>query len=192
MGRKSSLTDDQWVEVERRHLVDGVSINALAQEFGVNESSLRRRIKPNKAEPKKAAKSLLALAEMKVEADAKAKHFAEQLGALPFAKQQIVSDLARKLTNTSEHMASAAEISAASSHRLSRMANQQLELVDEVDPMKTRAQLESFAALQKLANISGEMPGRLAALSRGQPPEPPPSQEEVDQELALLLGSGGG
>ncbi|NIE67465.1 GIY-YIG nuclease family protein [Burkholderia sp. Ax-1719] len=43
MGRKSALTPEQWAQIERRHLVDGESLNSLATEFGVNESSLRRR-----------------------------------------------------------------------------------------------------------------------------------------------------
>lgn len=158
MGRKSSLTDAQWIEVERRHLVDGISINALALEFGVNESSIRRRIKPNKAESPKPEKNLRAIAEKMVEADAANKHIAELFGALPQGQQRIVSELARKLSNISEHAASAAEFSAASMHRLSMMANQQLDLVDEVDPLKSLARIKAFALLQGQANVASSIP----------------------------------
>ncbi len=158
MGRKSSLTDDQWIEVERRHLVDGVSLNALAKEFGVNESSLRRRIKPNKAEAPNSAKSLRAIAEKKVLADAASRDIAECIAGLPFAKQQIVFDLARTLSNISQHIGSAAEYSAASAHRLSMLANQQMDQIDEVDPLKSIKNLQIAALLQGQANEAGKIP----------------------------------
>lgn len=161
MGRKSSLSAEQWIEVERRHLVDGVSINALATEFGVNESSIRRRIKPSRAESPTRKNPLHALAEEKVRVDAESKRISEQIAELPYANQLIVSDLARKLTNISEHIGSAAEISAASAHRLSMLANQQLELVDDVNPLKSIVQLQAMALLQKMANSSSEIPMNL-------------------------------
>ena len=158
MGRKSSLTPEQWIEVERRHLVDGDSINALATEFGVNESSIRRRIKPNKAESLSRKNPLHALAEEKVRVDAESKRVSEQIAGLPYANQLIVSDLARKLSNISEHIGSAAEISAASAHRLSILANQQLEAVDDVNPLRSTMQLQAAALLQKMANGASEIP----------------------------------
>lgn len=166
MGRKSSLTAEQWLEVERRHLVDGVSINALAAEFGVNESSIRRRIKPNKAVSPSRKNPLHALAEEKVRLDAQAKRISAQIADLPYANQQIVSDLARKLTSVSEHIGSAAEINAASAHRLARMASQQLEFVDEVDPMATSNFLQSHAALLKLSNLAMEAPLKLLGANK--------------------------
>lgn len=161
MGRKSSLTAEQWIEVERRHLVDGVSINALAAEYGVNESSIRRRLKPGSAAATGRKSPLQALAEEKVRVDAESKRVTDQIAQLPYANQMIVSDLARKLTNISEHIGSAAEISAASAHRLSMLANQQLQLVDDVNPLTTTVQMQTFALLQKLANGASEIPMNL-------------------------------
>lgn len=166
MGRKSSLTAEQWIEVERRHLVDGVSINALATEFGVNESSIRRRIKPNKVASPSRKSPLHALAEEKVRLDAQTKRFTAQIAELPYANQQIVSDLARKLANISEHLGSAAELSAASAHRLSRMANQQMDLVDDVNPMATANFLQAHAVLQKMANCAMEGPLKLLGANK--------------------------
>lgn len=157
MGRKSILTDDQWIEIERRHVVEGESINSLAAEFGVNESSVRRKIKPNKAELPNGENKLKQLANDKVRVDAETKRIAEQIAELPYAKQQIVADLARKLSNTSYHLASAAEISSASSHRLAHLANLQLEKVDDVDPLKCAEQLQAHVLLQKMANTSSEI-----------------------------------
>ena len=186
MGRKSSLTADQWLEVERRHLVNGESINALALAYGVNESSIRRRIKPSKAESPERKNPLHALAEDKVRIDAQSKRVSEQIAQLPYANQMIVSDLARKLANISEHLGSAAEYSAASAHRLSMLANQQMELVDDVDPMKTAAQLQAHAALQKLANTAMEGPMNLL---RANKQELEPTENMMDSLLAAVNGS---
>jgi transposase-like protein len=161
MGRKSSLTAEQWVEIERRHLVGGESINALATEFGVNESSIRRRIKPSRAQSPSGKNPLEALAQEKARVDEESKRITAKIAELPIANQLIVSDLARKLTNISEHLGSAAEISAASSHRLSILANQQLEKVDDVNPLSTAAQLKTFEVLQKMANGASEIPMNL-------------------------------
>lgn len=158
MGRKSHLTSDQWLEVERRHVVEGDSINSLAAEFGVNESSIRRKIKPNKAEAKSSANPLKELAKEKVRADAESRRIAEQIATLPYAKQEIVETLARKLTNISDHLGSAAEYSAASAHRLAALANQQLDAVDDVNPLKSVEQLQSVALLQKMSNGASEIP----------------------------------
>lgn len=168
MGRNSSLTPEQWAEVERRHLVDGESINALAAAFGVNESTLRRRIKPGKAETSSRKSPLHTLAEDKVRADAESKRISAQIAELAPAKQMIVSDLARKLANISDHMGSAAEISAASAHRLSILANQQLQKMDDADPLGvgSRSHAESHAVLQKMANSAMEGPLKLLGANK--------------------------
>lgn len=161
MGRKSSLSPEQWAEVERRHLVDNVSINALAAEFGVNESSIRRKLKAGKAETPSGKNRLQALAEEKIRTEAEAKRVSAQIASLPVAQQVIVSDLARKLSNISEHIGSAAEISAASAHRLSMLANQQLDKVDDVNPLSSAAELKTFEALQAMANGASQIPMNL-------------------------------
>ncbi len=184
MGRKSSLTPEQWIEVERRHVVEGESINALAAEFGVNESSIRRKIKPNKAESPNGENPLKALAKEKVRVDAESKRITEQIAELPYAKQQIVADLARKLSNVSSHLASAAEFSAASSHRLSMLANQQLELVDSVDPLKSLKELQAASALQKMANSSSEIGLNLLRANK----DSIPTDDEPPTPVAISFG----
>lgn len=159
MGRKSSLTPEQWAEVERRHLVDGESINSLAEEFGINESSIRRKIKPNKAEQPKTAKPLRVLAQEKVDADKAVRRIAEQISELPIARQQIVSDLARKLSNISEHLASAAEFGAATAHRLSGIAHAKVSEIDDATPLDPQGieTLKGIAVLTRMANESSEI-----------------------------------
>jgi predicted DNA-binding protein YlxM (UPF0122 family) len=168
MGRKSSLTADQWVEIERRHVVGGESMRTLAEEFGINESSLRRKIKPQNAAVKSRENPLIVIAKEKVRIDSESRHIAAQIAELPYAKQSIVSDLARKLTNTSEHLGSAAELGAASSHRLLFLANQQLDKLDDVDPTGPESMefLKGIAALTRTANESSTISLNLLAANK--------------------------
>jgi transposase-like protein len=166
MGRKSSLTPEQWAEVERRYLVDGESINALAAEFKVNESSIRRKIKPSAAGAAGGKNPLHVLAEEKLRTDAESKRISAQIAGLVPAQQMIVSDLARKLANISQHLGSAAEFSAASADRLSRLSNLQMDKVDDVDPMKGAEHLQAASVLQKMANQAMEGPLKLLGANK--------------------------
>jgi transposase-like protein len=159
MGRKSALTVEQWLEIERRHVVDGDSINALAAEFGINESSIRRKIKPNKAESPKPTNPLRVIAEKKVNADSEVRRINQQIAELPYAKQMIVSDLATKLTNISRHLGSAAEFGAATAHRLAGIANGRVAQIDDAKPLSEAGitELKGIAVLTKLANEASEI-----------------------------------
>jgi transposase-like protein len=159
VGRKSSLTPEQWIQIERRHLVDGESINSLAAEFGVNESSLRRRIKPNKAELPNGEKTLRRLAEEKVAAEKHSRQIAEQIAELPVARQQIVNDLASALTDISMHLAAAARYGAATAHRLNGIAQGLAEKIDDADPLKPESviSLKGISLLNKMANDASDI-----------------------------------
>lgn len=168
MGRKSLLTADQWIAIERRHVVDGESINALAIEFGVNESSIRRKIKPNKAESKSTENPLKIIALEKVKSDAESKRIAESIAQLPYAKQQIVSDLAAKLTGISNQLAGAAYFGAATSHRLSGIAHGKAMEIDDASPLteESMESLKGIAVLTKMANDSSQIGLNLLAANK--------------------------
>ncbi|MEX3555272.1 MAG: Hin recombinase [Burkholderia gladioli] len=159
MGRKSALTPEQWTEIERRHLIDGESINSLSKEFRVDESTLRKKIKPNKSEREKSGKPLRELAREKVEADRRVKDISEQIAVLPVARQQIVTDLASKLANISTHLASAAEYGAATAHRLAGIAHMKASEIDDAGPLTESSvnALKGIAVLTKMANESSEI-----------------------------------
>lgn len=158
MGRKSSLTPEQWIEVDRRIVVDGESVYALAKEFGVNESSIRRKIKPNKADKAERAEKhhpeLREIAQKKVEAVAVMKRVDAEIEALPYAHQQIVSTFQQKITNVGNQLLSAAEYSSATAHRLSAIANAQVQRIDDSGPLSTDSMesLKSVAIFTKMAN----------------------------------------
>jgi transposase-like protein len=157
MGRKSALTLEQWAAVQHRYIVGGESLNSLAKELGLNESSLRRKL-GSKAVSSGETEDLRELAGRKAKVDIEAKQISREIEALPIAKQMIVSDLARKLAAISNHVASSAEYMAATSHRLSGIANSLMDKVDDADPMKSSDVLQKAAALIRLSNDAAHIP----------------------------------
>lgn len=159
MGRKSALTPEQWAEVEHRHIVKGESLNSLAAEFGVNESSLRKKVGRKRNDQESVREELRDLAARKARADRDMKKVTEEIEALPVVRQMIVSDLALKLTNISTHIASSAEHMASASHRLAAMMRDQIDKIDEVDPLRKSApEIAAAAALGRLANDAAHIP----------------------------------
>lgn len=182
MGRKSALTPEQWAEVERRHLIDGESINSLAKEFGVNEGTIRKKINPNKSEQEKTGKPLQVLACEKIEAEKTVRDISEQIAALPMVRQATFNSLVTKLTNISEHIASAAEYGAATAHRLSALAHSEVAKIDDASPLSSGENLRGIAALTSLANESGKIALNLLAANKdkavGEPDKPTMTLDE--------------
>jgi len=157
MGRKSALSQEQWAEIERKHLIDGVPVNALAKEYKVDESTIRKKINPNKSESGKKEKTLQALAFEKIEAEKRIKDISAEVAALPMVRQVTFNDLTKKLSSISEHLASAAEYGAMTAHRLSGIANDQVSKIDDAEPEKSVESLQRIAVLMKIANSSSEI-----------------------------------
>lgn len=159
MGRKSALTDDQWVEVERRHLVDGQSISSLAKEFKVDQSTVRKKINPNKSGQEKAGKSLQALALRKIEVDKQSRDFSQEISQLPMARQAIVEDLARKFTNVMSNMFTAAERGSETASMLATMATAKMRRLDLNGPTtgEDLEEIKFIAGLTETANKAGHM-----------------------------------
>lgn len=158
MGRKSALTPEQWATVEHRHIVEGESLNALAKEFGVNESSLRRKVGAKANADESVRDDLRDLAARKVKAEKDMRAVSAEIEALPVVRQMIVSDLARKLSAISTHVASTGEYMSAAMHRLSAITSGVMEKIDDVDPMSKPEYLQQAAALIKLTNEASVIP----------------------------------
>jgi hypothetical protein len=193
MGRKSALTPEQWAEIERRILLEGETAYKLALEFGVNESSIRRRIKPSNADKAdkaefgaKAVPELRQIAERKAASDHEQRSVTKVIEALPYMQQQVVMTLAQRLTNISNSIASAAECGAATSHRLAAIANGQVAHIDDANPFEpdSLVALKNIGVLTELANKAAEIPlGLLKAhkatiddLNKGGGDKPPPTR----------------
>lgn len=187
MGRKSALTPEQWAEIDRRILLEGESVFKLAKEFGVNESSIRRKVKPNKAEKAEQAHShpeIRAMAERKVAADSEVEKVARQIAQLPVATQRVVTDLAARLSNISGHLAGAAEFGAATAHRLAGIAHAKVQEIDDAAPLNDEsvAALKGVAVLTKMANEASTIGVNLLAANKdrvreGEKPDVPAGLE---------------
>lgn len=188
MGRKSALSPDQWIEIERRIVVDGESVYALAKEFGVNESTVRRKIKPNFADKTEVAQKhhadLRAIAIEKARIDKESRTISDKIAELPYAKQVIVHDLSRRLANISNSLASAAELGAATAHRLSALANSEVAKVDDAEPLASVENLKGVAALTKLANESATIALNLLSANKDR------IKEVEDMERTKAIPSG--
>ena len=142
MGRISKLTEKQWNELERR-LLAGEAGRVLGREFGVSEAAIRKRLGTQTKQIKQVANQVFA-AEL-------------ALSALPIGAQISARTLADELKSISSHLASAGKYGAMTAHRLSAIANGQIEKIDDVDPMASGDVLTSIAGLTKIANSSSEI-----------------------------------
>lgn len=142
MGRRSKLTPSQWDDVSRR-LLAGEKAKALAKEYGVAESTIRERFSDVHAEIKDVANQI-------VSAD-------RSLKTLPFSAQIAAISLAEELKSISTHLAGAARLGAQTAHRLSSLANAEVQKVDDANPLESLDALKGVSVLTKLANDSAEI-----------------------------------
>lgn len=154
-GRPRAFTDQQIAEATHRHFIGGESVNALAKEFGVAESVLRRRIKPNgKAEHN----PLIELANEVVLVERQKQNLAEKMAFLPTYEQKAVFDISRAMLNITESLAGAAELGAATSKKLMEIAHAQLGKINPQDPMDSQEHLQSISALTTMSNNAAQIP----------------------------------
>ncbi len=166
MGRPSKLTEKQWTEIKRR-LLAGEKASDLAREFKVSKASISNRVSKRIETVKDVANQLVS-----------ANQALEQLSE---PEQRMATELAADLQAISNHMAKAAKYASASAHRLSAIANGQLDKVDDADPLAAPDILKAHAVLTKLANDSAIIPTALlnankdaikAAREEGDQPRP--------------------
>ena len=142
MGRKSKLTEAQWVEIIRRH-IEGESLRSLAKAFGVGESTVREKVSAQTAQIKTVANQIVATE--------------RAVMALPISAQITAHNLASKLRAISDNLASAAHYGAQTAHRLNALANSEVQKVDDSEPLASVDSLKGVAALTKLANDSASI-----------------------------------
>ena len=175
MGRKSILTDDQWVDIARRQMA-GESVRALSREHGVSEASIRGYLARRGQ-----GKNVREVAAMIVETET-------ALNALPPVAQAAAVSLAGKLRSISEALACGAEMGARTFHRLAALANVQVAKVDDADPMGKESieSLKAAGALTELANKAAIPAINLLAANRDTVnrlnEEPPPEDDEMTPE----------
>lgn len=135
----SPLTPKQWEAIRKRFLA-GEKARPLGREFGVSETAIRKRFGVQTKEIKKVANQLVAAEEAFL--------------SLSISSQISARTLADELRAVSIHLAGAGKFGAMTSHRLSGIANKQVDMIDDVNPMASRDVLEGIAVLTKMANDS--------------------------------------
>lgn len=152
MARPSKLSPEQKADVARR-LAAGEGVRALAKELGVDPSMISRLGVAHQSQRVRNVAQQLAAAQT-------------ELAALPVAQQYVAVNLAEKLRNISNSLASAAEMGAATAHRLSALANTEVSKVDDSDPLASLEQLRSVGVLTKLANDSASIAINMVAANK--------------------------
>ena len=152
MARPSKLSPDQRAEIARR-LAAGEGLRALAREFDVGPATISRLSVSEQPEQIRAVAKQVAAAQT-------------ALAALPVAQQYTALNLAEKLRNISSSLASAAELGAATAHRLHALANSEVSKVDDAEPMASIDSLRNVGVLTKLANDSSHIALNLLAANK--------------------------
>jgi hypothetical protein len=160
MSRKSPLTDKQWKQIETR-LLDGEAGCALAKEFGVSYNAIKKRYGSEVNQTKEVAKQIIATE--------------QAFKALPVSSQINAVNLADKLRSISDHLAGAAENGAMTAHRLSLLANAEIQKIDDVDPLSSLEAVRGVSVLTKLANDSAEIGLNLLRANKETVTQPPRS-----------------
>lgn len=153
MGRKSKLSEEQWAELFRR-VSEGESRRALGEEFGLSEASIRQR----EAKIGKTAE-VQQVARMIVETQA-------AYESLPPIGQINSQKLAQRLMSITGSMAAGAEMSAMNFHRLSALANAELQKVDDANVLGSEGALKVVAVLTKMANDAAVTPINLLSANK--------------------------
>jgi len=145
MARRSPLIPAQWEDIKQR-LINGEAGCALAKEYGVTYNAIKKRFGAQTKEIKAVANQILATE--------------RNFKALPVSSQISAVNLADLLRSISGHLGHAANYGAMTAHRLSGIANAQVEKIDDQDPIKDEKSLETLkgiSALTRLANDSAEI-----------------------------------
>jgi leucyl aminopeptidase len=186
MGRKSSLTDEQWAEIGKR-LLEGEGPSEIARELTagglkVTESTIRSHFERKGQK----TKTIQQVASQLFDADQAQRAAQQCLQSLPPAAQMTALTLSQRMRNISEDLANAAENSAKTALRFTALANEQAHKVDDAEPTKATESLKNSVLLTKAANEAAHIPLNLLAANRETVKrineEPPPAAEEITPE----------
>jgi hypothetical protein len=151
MTRKSKLSEKQWVEIERR-LLAGEPGRALAREFGVSETAIRKHCGSR-------TKQIKAVANQLFEAE-------KAFKSLPLSSQIQAANLLDELRAVSTHLAGAAKLGSMTAHRLAGIANQQVQMIDDSKPLEDIESLKGIAILTDLSNKAAQTGLNLLAANK--------------------------
>ena len=137
MGRPSKLRPDQWAEIERRAL-EGETFSSLAREYKLAVSTVRERVSVKNEKIKQVAAQIVTTE--------------QALASLPLSARLTAVGLSQKMMSISQNLATVAELQTGTSVRLAKIANEQMQKVDDADPSQSKETLVIVDGLNKMAN----------------------------------------
>lgn len=169
MGRPSKLTDKQWETFEKR-LLSGEKQADLCREYGVSKQVASARFSGRKEIVKDVANQIVTAN--------------RQLMNLDQSGQKAAIDLARSLMTISENMAQAAISGSYTSMRLNQIAANQVDKIDEENPLNSEEHIRAIAMLTKTGN-EASLIGR--ELLNVQAKKPAKSEDDNAQPTTLTI-----
>ena len=173
MGRPSKLSDEQWAEVERKHLA-GETLTSLASQYKVGISTISERVSERIPKFKQVA-AALAYGEVEY----------ENMNA---SEKMTVRSLTDTLKDISTHLGGAAKYGSMTAHRLAQIANIQTDRIDESATLdENQDALKSVMAMTRGANDAAAIGLNLLSANKeaARQMEPPPEIREI--RLVSLL-----
>ena len=172
MARPSKLPDSEW-DLIRKRMMAGEKAADLAREYGVSKAAISMRVS-------KRIETIKTVANQILSADV-------ALRSLPISEQIDTVSLVDDLKSISKHLASAGRYGAATAHRLSAIANDQVQKINDVDPFGEVGPeaMRGVAALTSLANESSKIGLNLLAANKDQLA---PAQQSVPSGLDHFYG----
>ena len=143
MDKRKKLTPPQWYEIEQR-VLNGESQRALAKEFGMSSRGLNKGVGEKVKKIAQAATKL---------ADAQ-----KALNSLPISGKISAQTLAEKLLSITDNLSSAAEVSARTAYRLSKLANEKVQNITSDNLEEEAGNLRMVNGLTNMANEASKIP----------------------------------
>ena len=159
MGRNSKLSDKDREAITRRNL-DGESMRSIAKDFGVSEATIRTAVSSQNAEIKKVANQIVATN--------------ASLNALPISAQIYAHNHAQKLMYIASELMDAASSGANTANRLSKLANNRIDNLNEIDALTEdgKAEITAISALTRVSNEASLIGTNLIRAAKEIPKEP--------------------
>ena len=143
MDKREKLTPPQWYEIEQR-VLNGESQRALAKEFGLSSRGLNKRVGEK---VKKIAQAATKIAEAQI-----------AVNSLSISGKISAQTLAEKLMSITYNLSSAAEVSARTAHRLSKLANEKVQNITSDNLEEEAGNLRMVNGLTNMANEASKIP----------------------------------
>lgn len=179
MARKSSTSPETWLEIKRR-IIRGEKVRALGKEYGIDESTIRRKCKDGHkgaATPEGVpVEKIKELAHKSIEIEAEEAKFKSMMESITTGDRNLVYSYKADLMEVSQQLTLAARTSAQNANLLSRLAQKQFGKIDEEAANGTKEAeangefIRMGIGYQASANDASKIPLKLFEIATKQPP----------------------